>query len=128
MQPRRRGTEALIDEDQMIKALDVTITSESAQQVQSGAYMLLLDAWDRKLTRDQFITAIGTAHQLIDACARISLMSNVKDHYKATGGVSEVDIENALAGCGIIGKQAVIEAVKMGNLLKQLPTHEDPIS
>lgn len=127
MQPRREGIDPLIDESILIEALDVTISSETIQQIQSGAFLLVLDAWDRKVTRDQFIAALGAAQALIDSVARVSLMSNVKRHQARSGAVTPADIESAVHGCMEMAKDSNRECLKMAQLLKQCATKEDPI-
>lgn len=127
MQLRRNGTDPIINEDMLVEALDVTLTSETIQQVQSGAFMLVLDAWDRKVTRDQFIAALGASQAMIDSVARVSLMANVKRAHARNDGLSNVDIETALQGCMDGAKTANVECLKMAHLLKQCPLSEDPI-
>ncbi len=127
MQLRRNGTDPIINEDMLVEALDVTVKSDTIQQVQSGAFMLVLDAWDRKVTRDQFIAALGASQSLVDAVARVSLMMNVKKAHARNGGLSDVDIETALHGCHDTAKTANVECLKMVHLLKQCPLSEDPI-
>lgn len=127
MQLRHNGTDPIINEDMIIEALDCTLTSETIQQVQSGAFMLVLDAWDRKVTRDQFIAAVGAAQALVDAVARVSLMSNVKRCHAGKGGISDVDIETAAHGCMEMAKKSNLECVNMARLLKQCPLSEDAI-
>jgi hypothetical protein len=127
MQPRRNGIDPIIDEDMVCAALDVTPNRENARQVQSGAFMLVVDAFDRKVTRDQFIATIGAATSLIDAVARVSLMVNVKNHLSNHGMVTTADVETAAHGCMELARQANVECQKMASLIKKCALAEDPI-
>lgn len=118
----------LIDENVMVQYLQLAEKdAPAAERLRSGAAMLLIDAFDRDITRDQFLAALGAAVQLIDAAAKHEMMTNVKAFQDTKGAVSNVDIEVTLHSVRQIMDVSCAQCVKMAGLLKECPLDEDPI-
>jgi hydroxypyruvate isomerase len=123
-------TSPTIDEDVMMEALKLPTAEElptSAQRLRSGASMLILDAFDRKVTRDQFLAALGAGVSLIDAIGRHQMLLNVKAFHQDKGVVTNVDIETALHSITQIIETGVSQCTQMAELLRQCPLNEDKV-
>lgn len=123
-------TSPVLDEDVMMQALQIPGDGElgvTATRLRSGASMLLLDAFDRDVTRDQFIAALGAAATLLDAVGRHEMMTSVKAFEQTKGVVTKVDIEVALGSIRQIIEVGVDQCTKMAGLLRQCPLDEDKV-
>jgi hypothetical protein len=120
----------VIDEDVMLQALQMPGAEElsvTAVRLRTGASMLILDAFDRKVTRDQFIAALGAAVSLIDAVSRHEMMVSVKRFEQDKRGVTNADIEVALGSIKQMIEVGVDQCTKMAGLLCQCPLNEDKL-
>lgn len=123
-------TSPVVDEDVMVQCLTMPEAAEvtdSVTRIRTGATMLIVDAFDRKVTRDQFLAAIGAAVHLIDAVGKHEMMANVKSFKDAKGEVTNVDIEVALQSILQNIEMGTEQCTKMAGLLKQCPLTEDKI-
>lgn len=120
-------TSTIINEDQMLANLSVEASAANLQQLQTGACMVLLDAYDRKLTREQAEVYIRHSLHLFDVAGRFHAFNNAMAHYKETGAVTEVDLLQALAGCEGLVKKAVAEIIKLAHLLPECPDDKDTV-
>jgi hypothetical protein len=119
----------VIDEKIMLDALTVKhVTGENSRRIQVGASLLLLDAYDRKVTRDQFIAALGAASSLFDSVGRFEMIAAVKSYAKENGNCATlVDIEEALASVTKLVEQFTSQCAKMATLVEQCPKDEDKV-
>jgi hypothetical protein len=123
-------TSPVIDEEIMIdllKPVPADQIGQNAVRLRTGATLLLLDAFDRKVTRDQFIAAMGSVVEIIDMLGRYEAFSNVKEFEADKGRVTKVDIEVAIAGT--VEKIAVHteQCAKMAELVHQCALNEDKV-
>lgn len=116
-------TSPVIDEAVMLEAL----STPGGTHVRSGATMLVLDAYDRKVTRDQFIATLGAVVTLLDAVSKQEMMLNVKDFYKDKGAVTAADIEMALLTTNEALNVGCAQCVKIAELLQKCPFDEDKV-
>lgn len=100
---------------------------ENTRRLQAGASMLLVDAFDRKVTRDQFIACVSAALGLADALGHYDMMHAVKSYAEAEGTVSAADVEITMQE--LLGKvqQYTRECENFGKLLVQCPNNEDRV-
>lgn len=123
-------TSPTIDESVMIEALKASSPDqigESARRLHAGAQLLLLDAYDRKVTRDQFIAAIGAACYLADALGRHEMITAVKRFESEHGVVTKADIEVVIASVVTMVQQHSEQCSKMADLIVQCPKDEDKV-
>lgn len=113
----------LIDEDVMVQALKTS----GGEHVRSGASMLLVDAFDRKATRDQFLAALGAVVGLLDAVSKHELMLNVKRFHDLKGGISLVDIEVTMHSIQEQMEMGCQQCCQMAELFQQCPLDEDKV-
>ena len=118
-----------LDENMMIEALKQPASFDSLRALQTGAFMLIVDAYDRKATRDQMIAAISTSTTLLTELGKLFLIEQV--HAAAdpvAGGVTMVSIQEAREALAATVARATKDALKMANLLKQCPNDEDKVN
>lgn len=123
-------TSPVIDEDVMMQALQMPGADElavTANRLRAGANLLLLDAFDRGVTRDQFLAALGASSSLIDAVSKHEMMTSVKGFEREKGSVTKVDIEVALTSVRQLIEVGVDQCTKMAGLLRQCPLNEDRV-
>lgn len=122
----------IINEDFMLLALKPVETVEPVGEVVArlhrGAAMLIIDAYDRKATRDQMIAAIVAGVELTDVVSRHIMLHNIKRFDELQGGVSKVDIEVAVDKTTKLIAHAVEQCAKMAALLKECPLDEDSVN
>lgn len=123
-------TSPVIDETVMLQALKVPTPghmSENTLRLRTGATLLLLDAFDRRVTRDQFIAALGAATELTDMLGRFETMLNVKAFLADKGAVTAADVEVTLARVTTKIGIATAQCASMATLVHQCPTDEDRV-
>lgn len=120
-------TSALIKEEMMIEALSCTARAENETKLATGSLLMLLDAFDRKVTRDQFVAAATSALTCLDNIGRLCMVTAIADYVKSSGGLTRVDLETAkLTATGLL-THSTGEVLKMAQLLTQLSNDEDRI-
>jgi hypothetical protein len=120
-------TSALINEEMMVKALSCTARADNETQLATGSLMMLLDAFDRKVTRDQFVAAATAAMTCLDNIGRLCMITAVSDYVRANGGLTLVDIEVARDSATKLLTSSTGQVLKMAQLLTQLPEDGDRI-
>jgi hypothetical protein len=82
-----------IDETMMIAHLKSDARAENCEKLANGALLLMLDAFDRKVTRDQFIAAASSALTCCDNVGRVSITQSLVDHIQTHKMFSLVELE-----------------------------------
>jgi hypothetical protein len=120
----------VLNENIMLEALKQSppeALGENARRLRTGAVMLLLDAFDRKVTRDQFIAALGSATELIDMLGRFEIASNVKEFEATSGRVTKADIEVMIDRVTKQIAEFTAQCSKMAELVHQCALDEDKV-
>lgn len=104
----------VFDEAYIVHLLRAPPAPDSLAAIQSGAMQALIDMYDRKATREEFIDNASTCVALYGQCAKLWMLRNVQDTYDR--GLLDRD-QFKVADDGIadlIRKQAesVIEIIK----------------
>jgi len=116
-----------LDEDYIRALLSVPVTHENTDAIQQGAVQALIDLYDRKVTRDEFLTAGAACLSLYGQCSKLWMLHNVRAVYKDGTLTDQKFLDADKAFCDIIRKQSetVVEIVKR---LQLCPTSKDPIN
>lgn len=117
-----------LDEEVMRAALAEKPCMENLRTLQSGAFMLILDAYDRKATRQMMITAVSAATNLLADLGKLFAIEQVRAACDGIDGVSLVQVEDARSGLIKSLQQSTRDAIVMADLLKQCPNDEDRIN
>ena len=101
--------------------------NDNASRLTTGAALLLVDAFDRHMTRDQFRATVTSAVNLIDAVGSIRAITGTKNAMLENGGITMADIEVTLAR--LIGdiKLHAGACSRVAELLVECPNDEDMV-
>ena len=117
-----------LDEDTMIAALKTPPSKEALRTLQAGAVMLIMDAYDRKATRDMMLTATSAATNLLSELGSLFLIERVRDVADAISGITPTQIEVARQGLVERINKATMDAIAIADLLKQCPNDGDAVN
>ena len=122
-------TSPLLDEDAIIATLDLLPANNEAEanRVATGALMLIIDAVDRKATRQQLLVAVGSALELVDALGRHQTVHRLVAHIQEAGPITAADMAGAEQSVAELVRTKGNECIKMARLLKQCPLNEDKV-
>jgi hypothetical protein len=112
----------------MVEALTAPPTLESLRALQTGAFMLIIDAYDRKATRDQMLTAVSAAGTLLTELGKLFMIEQIFAVADIAEGVTRTQIEEARQALLKNMQHATRDALSMANLLKQCPNDEDKVN
>jgi hypothetical protein len=120
------GCDPLIDEEFMVEALSTKVSPQTIARLQTGAMLLLIDAYDRKTTRGEFAQIADCAVKAYAQAAKLWLMTNIKE--SDDGGFLTTDAIGE-AQCALIASVADLtnNARDLACLLKQCPIKEDKV-
>jgi hypothetical protein len=122
---KRAGIDPIIDEDVIIACLTQT---ESETQHGSGALMALIDAWDRDITRDQFVALASAVVTCCDNIGRHSMIHAVKMFLKKNDyDIAPADVEITIKTTGDMLKISTGDVRKMARLMAQMAKAEDAV-
>lgn len=116
----------ILDEDLIVSILQCPINSEQVNRIQAGAMQAMVDLYDRKATRDEFISLSAPCVALYGQASKLSLLGNIK-HVCEQGDLDLNNINKSTERLeDLIRKQCetVIEIVKR---LKLCPTSQDRV-
>ena len=72
-----------LNEELIVAMLGTTPSSEHGENLRTAGLMVLLDAYDRKVTRDSFFDTARNALQLNEMCGRLESISGIHASMKA---------------------------------------------
>jgi hypothetical protein len=104
----------LFDENHILSLLSVPINRDNIDAVQAGAVQALMDLYDRKVTREEFVACLAPCLVLYGQAAKLWILHNVKDVHDA-GYLETEKFDEASEGlCDSMRKhcETVIEIVK----------------
>lgn len=121
-------TSALINEEMMLRNLKCEARGEDATRLATGALLVLLDAFDRKVTRQAFVAMATAALTCNDNIGRVCALQAVLDAVGTHGKLSLLDIQLAKSDVDGYLAHSTAELQKAAYLLTQLPEDGDKIS
>lgn len=119
-------SDPVLDEEGIIALLKCSITPETVGALQAGAVQAMIDLYDRKVTRAEFIEQLAPCIALYGQVAKIWLLANVESVFDS-GDLDKARFVQAREGLEhIVRKQAetVIELVKR---LQMCPGSQDAL-
>ncbi len=75
-------TDPIIHEPTLLDHLDCTVGYDNVSRLQAASLMSLINAYDRKLTRDNFISLAERAMAMHSQMAKLFLMTGVCEHHR----------------------------------------------
>lgn len=116
----------IIDEEFMVEALSAQVSPATIARLQTGAMMLLIDAYDRKTTRMEFAQIADAAVKAYAQTAKLWLMTNIREACDS-GYLDAAHVDEAT--CALIANVAdkINDAREIALILKQCPLKEDKV-
>jgi uncharacterized protein YaeQ len=116
----------LVDEEFMVEALSTKVSPQTIARLQTGAMMLLIDAYDRQTTRYEFAQIADVAVKAYAQSAKLWLMTNIKE--ASDGGYLDADqVDEAQIALIADVADKTHAARDLACLLKQCPLKEDKV-
>lgn len=116
----------LIDEEFMVEALAVTVSPQTIARLQTGAMLLLIDAYDRKTTRMEFAQIADCAVKTYAQAAKLWLMSSIKEA-SDQGYLDAPHVDEAYEALIYSVTDMTHNAHELATILKQCPLKEDKV-
>src|ERR1700737_2556440 len=69
----------ILNEEAITQALDTVVDLQTINRLHAGALMSIVDAWDRKILRDEFVVLVDAAMKLTEHTAKLWLIHKVKE-------------------------------------------------
>lgn len=124
---RRRGTNPLLSERYIIDVLSVAVGPESIMHLRSAIMSPLVAAYDRRITRDEFIEMIDDALKMRDALGRLEMLISI-DNLMQIDDFDAEKVREALTGLTNTAEAKRASMIKRMELIAQLPCEDDPIN
>lgn len=121
-------TSALINEFKMVELLKMDARGEGATHLATGTLLVLLDAFDRKITRQAFVAMATAALTCNDNIGRVCAIQAILDGVEANGKLTLMDLQLAKKDVDGYLAHSRAELQKAAYLLTQLPEDGDKIS
>lgn len=116
----------VLDEQNILDLLQLPIQLQTISAIQAGAAQALVDLFDRKVTRAEFMDEAGTCLSLYAQTAKLWMLANIKAA-SDEAGLDTVAFEKAERGVtNLIGRD-VERVVALVKRLQSCPTSEDKV-
>jgi hypothetical protein len=116
----------LLDEANIIRMLSEPADLEHAEDIQAGAVQAVMDLYDRKVTREEFVGNLAIALQLYGMCSKLWILNNIRTVF-ARGDLDADKFDRANHDlCATIGAQANVVAAVVKRL-QECPTSMDQV-
>jgi hypothetical protein len=119
--------DAVLDEEHIVALLTCDIKVENVNRIQAGAVQTILDLYDRKTTREEFIKLCSPCIALYGQMAKLWMLHNMK-HLYLNGDITEERLDHAVVGMeGIITTQ-IETVIGIVRRLQECPDTGDTIN
>lgn len=115
-----------VDEDYLIGMLGAPINTNTTDIFQSAAMGVLIDLYDRKVTRDEFIASISPCAAMYAQAARLDGLNNIKAVFDA-GHLNPASFDDAGKFLTDNIRRYGDRLIAMLKLLKECAGSKDPI-
>jgi hypothetical protein len=116
----------VIDENLIVDLLDVPPSPDTARQLMAGATMLLIDAYDRQISRDYFVSVVHNAMSLHTYAGQYGAVTNTQ-RLLADGKLSaEVLVTSSDAAVRLLN-QYIALCLRQAHLLRECPLSTDRV-
>ena len=116
----------LLNEDLLAGMLELPSSAEHGVDLRTAALLVLLDAYDRKVTREEFFATAKTAVQLCEMMGRLESVTGIHTSQKADTLTSAV-LDEALTKITAFAETHRQALVRKVALLRQCPEDENTI-
>lgn len=119
-------TDPVLHEPTIMDTLDCNPYPENASRLQAAALLCLLDAYDRKLIREHFVTLASAALALHTQVGKLFLIDSVRENDKI-GMLDTTLIDKAVRGVQGMTSSAHAELYGLMNKIVMCPTTADKV-
>lgn len=116
----------VLDEEGILELLSMPVQVQTISALQAGAVQALLDLYDRKVTREEFIKSAAPCIELHAQAAKLWLLNNISRVY-ADGALDAERLTKAHDGLTAITTAAAARVHDIVSKLTQCPTSEDKV-
>jgi hypothetical protein len=116
----------VLDEQLIIDLIETKPAADTMNRLRAGALMLVVDAYDRKITRERFLMVAHTAMALHSYASQYTGVDNMQDLFRA-GKLDDAVLTDALGEATKLLESYIDRALKEARLLKQCPLSVDKV-
>lgn len=116
----------VLDEEGILELLSVPVSPATIAALQAGAVQALLDLYDRKVTREEFIQSAAPCIELHAQAAKLWMLGNI-NRVHAQGELTEERFRQAHEGLTSLTTAAAARVHDIVSKVMQCPTSEDKI-
>ena len=120
-------TDPVLHEPTIMDTLDCRVDPVNTSRLQAAALLSLIDAYDRKLTRENFLVLAEAALGMHTQIGKFYMMSSIWDNHKI-GLLDGVMIEKAVHGTNAMALKAHDELFGLMKRVVMCPTSEDKVN
>jgi hypothetical protein len=116
----------ILDEDGIRYLLKAAVSPDNVSELQAGAVQAMIDLYDRKVTREDFVEMLAPAIALYGSVAKLWILSSIESVFDGGDLTKERFNTARIALSDLVRKQAetVIDHVKR---LQECPTSQDKV-
>lgn len=119
-------TDPVLHEPTIMDTLDCRCNADNAARLQAGALMSLVDAYDRKLTRESFVVLAGAALAMHTQAGKLFMIASVEDNHRV-GVLDELMLTRAVHGVTGLTEKAHTELIGLMEKITMCPTSEHKV-
>lgn len=116
----------VLDEEGILELLRVPVQPETISALQAGAVQALLDLYDRKVTREEFIKSAAPCIELHAQAAKLWMLTNIW-RVHSSGDLTDDRFKVASEGLTNITTAAAARVHDIVSAVMQCPTSGDKI-
>lgn len=119
-------TDPVLHEPTIMDTLDCTPVAENTSRLQAAALLSLIDAYDRKLTRENFVTLAEAALSLHTQVGKLYMIDSVREN-SLLGALDDNMLDRAVNGVRHMTVSAHTELFKLMRRVVACPTSDDKV-
>jgi hypothetical protein len=120
-------TDPVLHEPTIMDTLDCRVDPVNTSRLQAASLLSLIDAYDRKLTRESFLTLAEAALGMHTRIGKFYMMSSIWENHKM--GVLDAEmVEKAVNGTGAMALKAHGELYALMKKVVMCPTSADKVN
>lgn len=118
--------DSILDEALLVKCLKQEVIPENARSIMDGALAAVVDGYDRKVTRDEFMVLLSTSMTAYGAFARLACLKSLEISWKAEK-VDAVALKTAEDYLTTLAKENISALTEFVERLVQCPNTGDKV-
>lgn len=119
-------SDPFLDEDGIIALLTCAPIRDNVARLQTGAVQALADLYDRKVTRQEFLSGASLCLSLYSSAARMDILASTYDVFE-NGTLSTASFEKASGQLQDLIRVQCDNTIELVRRLQKCPTSQDKI-